>query len=182
MAKIKKWRIVGSEYLIRRPWLTARKDKVELPDGRVNDEYYVLEYPTWVNVLAIVDDGLYVMAEQTRHGLGDVYTELCAGVAESGETPIEAARRELLEETGFGGGKWRLLNIISQNPATCTNLTYCFLAEGVSRIGAQRLDATEDINVRLLTDAEVLSMLKHDKIKQALMATPLWHHFAEKML
>ena len=59
--KIKKWRTLSSEYLIRRPWLTARRDKVELPDGRVNDEFYVLEYPSWVNVIAITADGRFVM-------------------------------------------------------------------------------------------------------------------------
>ena len=52
-----KWDVLHSEYIIRRPWLTARRDKVRLPDGRVNDEYYVLEYPDWVNVIAITPDG-----------------------------------------------------------------------------------------------------------------------------
>ncbi len=64
MAKIGKWRLVNSEYLIRRPWLTARRDTVELPDGRINDEFYILEYPTWVNVIAIDKDGRFVMVEQ----------------------------------------------------------------------------------------------------------------------
>ena len=48
-----KWKIIDSEYIIKRPWLTARRDKVELPDGRIIEEYYVLEYPDWVNVIAI---------------------------------------------------------------------------------------------------------------------------------
>lgn len=169
--------MVNSEYLIRRPWLTARRDTVELPDGRINDEFYILEYPTWVNVIAIDKDGRFVMVEQFRHGLGDVYTELCAGVAEEGEEPVDAAKRELLEETGYTGGTWRLLNKISQNPSTCTNYTYCFLAEGVEKTESQHLDATEDVNVKLMTEQEVLAILQSDGIKQALMATPLWHYF-----
>lgn len=180
MAKIGKWRLVNSDYLIRRPWLTARRDTVELPDGRINDEFYILEYPTWVNVIAIDKDGRFVMVEQFRHGLGDVYTELCAGVAEEGEEPINAAKRELLEETGYTGGTWSLLNKISQNPSTCTNYTYCFLAEGVEKTDSQHLDATEDVNVKLLSEQEVLDMLKNDEIKQSLMATPLWHYFYKK--
>lgn len=180
MAKIGKWRLVNSEYLIRRPWLTARRDTVELPDGRINDEFYILEYPTWVNVIAIDKDGRFVMVEQFRHGLGEVYTELCAGVAEEGEEPVDAAKRELLEETGYTGGTWILLNKISQNPSTCTNYTYCFLAEGVEKTDSQHLDATEDVNVKLLSEQEVLDMLKNDEIKQSLMATPLWHYFYKK--
>jgi len=59
--KDNKWKILSTEYLIKRPWLTARRDMVELPDGRVIPEYYVLEYPDWVNVIAITKNGQYVM-------------------------------------------------------------------------------------------------------------------------
>ncbi len=110
--KIQKWRTLSSEYLIRRPWLTARRDCVRLPDGRINDEYYLLEYPDWVNVIAVTTEGLFVMIEQYRHGIDEVITELCAGVVEAGEETEAAARRELLEETGYSGGRWRLLYIL----------------------------------------------------------------------
>ena len=126
-SKIGKWHVLESEYLIRRPWLTARRDRVELPDGRVHPEYYVLEYPDWVNVIARTSDGMYVMVEQYRHGLAGVFTELVAGVIEKGEDPLEAAQRELLEETGYAGGSWSLLSVVSQNPACTTNLTYSML-------------------------------------------------------
>jgi ADP-ribose pyrophosphatase len=99
--KNRKWKVLDSEYLIERPWLTARRDKVELPDGRVIDEYYVLEYPDWVNVIAITKDGKFVMETQYRHALGVNSIELPCGVMEEGETPMEAAKRELLEETGY---------------------------------------------------------------------------------
>ncbi|MDE7419872.1 MAG: NUDIX hydrolase, partial [Muribaculaceae bacterium] len=118
-----KWDILVSEYLIRRPWLTARRDKVRLPDGRINPEHYVLEYPDWVNVIAITEDGKFVMVEQYRHGLRDVYTELVAGVIEQGEDPLDAAKRELLEESGYSGGEWEPMMVIGQNPSTCNNLT-----------------------------------------------------------
>ena len=90
------------------PWLTARKDHVLLPTGAENKEYYVLEYPDWINVLAITRDGKFLMERQYRHGLGMTCYEICAGVCEKGESPLESARRELYEETGFGGGEWLL--------------------------------------------------------------------------
>lgn len=117
MKKIQKWKVLDSTYIIQRPWLTARCDKVELPDGTVHPEYYVLEYPVWVNVIAITADGRFVMVEQYRHGLREVFTELVAGVSEKGETPLESARRELLEETGYGRGEWQQFTVLSQNPA-----------------------------------------------------------------
>ncbi len=61
--EIKKWKTLSSEYLIKRPWLTARRDVVELPSGEVNDEFYILEYPTWINVIAITEEGKFVMVE-----------------------------------------------------------------------------------------------------------------------
>lgn len=151
---------------------------MELPNGMVHPEYYVLEYPTWVNIIAVTTDGRFVMVEQYRHGLGDVFTELVAGVAEKGEEPLQAARRELLEETGFGGGEWQLYTVLSANPGSMNNLTYTFLATGVEKISAQHLDETEDIAVRLLTTDEVKAMLLSDEMKQSLMAAPLWKYFA----
>lgn len=178
----KKWEILESEYLIRRPWLTARRDYVRLPDGVENKEYYVLEYPDWVNVIAITVDGKFVMERQYRHGLQWTGYEICAGVCESGENPLEAAKRELWEETGFGGGEWKLQMTISANTSTMTNVCHCFVATGVERISEQHLEATEDISVHLLTVDEVRNLLVGNEIRQALMAAPLWKYFAEQHL
>ncbi len=176
---IEKWKTLESRYLFRRPWLTARVDRVQLPDGRVNPEHYVLEYPDWVNVIAITASGDYVFIKQYRHALADVFTELCAGVMEPGETPEQAARRELLEETGYGGGQWHELMTIAQNPSTCNNMTHCFIATGVARVDSQHLDGGEDIEVVLLGAEQVVELLQHDMMKQALMAAPLWRHLYE---
>lgn len=170
---IKKWKTLSSEYLIRRPWLTARRDVVELPNGQINNEFYVLEYPSWVNVIAITREGLFVMIEQYRHGLDQIGIELCAGVVEPGEDTEVAARRELAEESGYTGGNWRLLTVLSANPSTTNNLTYCYLATDVVLTEHQHLDRTEDVEVRLLTRDEVEQLLRTDSIKQALMAAPL---------
>lgn len=179
--EIKKWKILSSEYLISRPWLTARRDKVEYPDGRVNDEYYVLEYPTWINVIARRKDGMFVMVEQYRHGLGEVLVELCAGVAEKDESPEAAARRELLEETGYGGGKWSLLTVLSANPGSQNNLSYSFLAEDVELMSSvQHLDDTEDLCVKIVSHEQLYQMLVNDEIRQSLMAAHLWKYFATR--
>ena len=172
-----KWKILNTEYLIKRPWLTARRDTVQLPDGRINPEYYILEYPTWVNVIAITSDGDYIMVQQYRHGLSDVFVELVAGVVEPNEEPLAAARRELLEEAGYSGGEWELLTVIAQNPASTNNLTYCYVAKNVVKTHTQKLDATEDIEVKHLSEAELKGMLLNDEMKQSLMLAPLWKHF-----
>lgn len=173
-----RWKTLKSEYIVKRPWLTARRDVVQLPNGEINDEFYVLEYPDWVNVIAITPDDHFVFVRQYRYALDIDSIELCAGVIEPDETPEDGARRELLEETGYGGGEWQEFMTIGQNPSTCNNLTHCFIAKGVTRLQDQHLDRTEDIDVVLLTREQVLEMLNSDTLKQALMLAPLWRYFA----
>jgi 8-oxo-dGTP pyrophosphatase MutT (NUDIX family) len=180
MKSEEKWKILRSEYISRRPWMTARRDEVQLPDGRIIPEYWVLEFPDWVNVIALTKDGDMVMVRQYRHALGLTEYELCAGVMEEGESPLEAAKRELLEETGFGGGKWTEFMSICANPSNHTNLAHTFLAVGVERVCEQHLDATEELTCHVLSQDEVFGMLQRGEIFQALMAAPLWRFFYER--
>ena len=173
---IKEWKVLESEYLVRRPWLTARRDRLELPDGRIIPEYYVLEYPNWVNVIAITKDGQFVMERQYRHAARKISLELPCGVMEEGETPLEAAQRELLEETGFGGGQWKKLMELSPNPSAMSNTTHCFSAIGVEKIAEQHLDETEELSVLFMTKEEVKRMLNENQICQALMVAPLYKY------
>lgn len=170
----KKWETLSSEYIVRRPWLTARRDTVKLPDGKVNPEYYVLEYPDWVSVIAITTDGQFVVERQYRHGLGLTHFELPAGVCEKGEQPIDAARRELLEETGFGGGQWAELMQLSANPTSHTNVSHAFIAKGVVPISEQHLDDTERLEVFLITREELIAILSRGEMMQSLMIAPLY--------
>lgn len=178
-ANDKRWTTLKSERIVSRPpWLSVRCDEVQLPDGRVIPEYYVLEYPDWINVIAITEEGLFVMERQYRHGLGRTCYEIPAGVMEPGETPEEAARRELEEETGYVGGTWTEIATLSGNATSMNNLSHSFLATGVKPNGKVHLDAMEDLEVKLLSREEVYALLLNDEIKQSLMAAPLWRYFA----
>lgn len=174
-----KWKSLCSEYIIKRPWLTARRDKIELPDGRIIPEFYVLEYPEWVNVIAITTDGKFVMERQYRYAADSTNYEIPCGVMEQGETPLEAAMRELKEETGYGGGQWRELMCISANPTSMTNMTHCFVATGVEKISDQHLDATEELEVHLLSQDEVQALLRNNEMIQSLMIAPLLRFFMD---
>lgn len=174
-----KWKSLYSEYIIKRPWLTARRDKIELPDGRIIPEFYVLEYPEWVNVIAITTDGKFVMERQYRYAADSTNYEIPCGVMEQGETPLEAAMRELKEETGYGGGQWRELMCISANPTSMTNMTHCFVATGVEKVSDQHMDATEELEVHLLSRDEVLALLRNNEMIQSLMIAPLLRFFMD---
>ncbi len=174
------WKVLESKYLVKRKWLTARCDRVQLSNGVVNDEYYVLEYPEWVNTIAITREGEFIVIRQYRHGIRETGYEICAGICEEGEQPELAARRELLEETGYAGGEWSKLLEIAPNASSMNNYTHCFLAVGVEKIDDSHLDPTEELDVFLLQKEEVFDLLQSGMIKQATMVAPLWKYFYEQ--
>ncbi len=174
-----KWIIKNSNYLIKNKWLTVRQDHVIMPSGVEMDDYYVLEYPTWVNVLAITKDEKFVLERQYRHGTQSIDYELCAGTCEKGEGPLQAAQRELMEETGFGGGEWSLFYKSAPNPAAMTNYNYTYLAVGVEKLSDAHQEITEDINVYLVSLEELKKLLDNNEIVQGQMAAPIWKYIAE---
>ena len=176
-----KWKVLASKYLAKdAPWFTVRVEKVELPNGEILENYYILEYPHWACVIAITVDHKIVMVEQYRHGIGEVGIELPAGVIdEEDSSPLVGASRELLEETGYGGGDWELFMTTSANPGTHTNLSYTYLATNVEFKKEPELDRTEDLNVKLFTIDELKTMLDNNEIIQAMHAAPLWKFISE---
>lgn len=175
----RKWNVLKSENILKiGPWLSVRQETVELPSGKQIPTWFTLEFPNWISVIAITKDGKFVVEDQYRHGLGETRYEIVAGVIDPGETPLEAAKRELLEETGFGGGEWELFMTLSPNTSNHNNLSYTFLATGVEKMTEQHQEATEDIHVDIFTREEVLELLQNGEVVQALHAAPLWKYFA----
>lgn len=174
-----RWRVLDSEYLHHRPWLTVRRETLQMPDGTVVPEYYVLEYPNWVNIIAITKEKQFVLVKQFRPGIQETCLELCAGVCEKNDaSPLISAQRELLEETGYGGGEWTEFMRVAPNASAANNYSYCFIAENVEKIAEQALDTSEDLTVHLFSFEEVKKMLEEGMFIQATMVAPLWKFMA----
>ncbi|HEY0710833.1 MAG TPA: NUDIX hydrolase [Polyangia bacterium] len=176
------WTLIARSYLHQRPpWLTLRQDHLRLPSGREIEEYWISEFPPWGNVVAITPDDEIVLVRQYRPGIEGVYYELPAGVVDNEDHDFEAgARRELLEETGYGGGKWSLLMTLSANPALTTNLTYTYLAEGVTRVKDAAPEETEDLTVHLLPVRELAGIIDDGDVVQALHAAPMLRYLLQR--
>jgi 8-oxo-dGTP pyrophosphatase MutT (NUDIX family) len=167
------WTVLAREYVAREPWYTVRVDRVQLPNGTIIPKYWISEYPPWVNVVAVTADDRVVLIRQYRHGSAAVHFEIPAGTTDPDDTALEsAARRELLEETGYSGGTWSLLMTVSANPALQDNLTYTYLAEGVVP-GAASPEESEDIRVHLVPVAEIEALIDGGGFLQALHVAPL---------
>ena len=169
------WKTISSEYLHKGPWATLRSDKCEMPDGRVVEQYYVLEYPNWVNAIAITEDNKILMVRQYRHAAEIVSLEIPGGVIDDGESPEHAIKRELLEETGYLFDDLELLSVVYPNPSTANNKTFAFLARGGKKIQEQSLDDHEEIVVEEYTIEEVKQLLLENKIMQSLHCTAIFY-------
>ena len=169
------WKTLSSTYIHKGPWATLRSDRCEMPDGRIVEDYYVLEYSNWVNAVAITDDNKILMVKQYRHAAEIVSTELPGGVIDGDETPEQALRRELLEETGYQFDDFELLCMTYGNPSTANNQTRCYIARGGKKVQEQVLDHQEDLIVELHTLDEVKKLLFANKIAQALHCTGLFY-------
>lgn len=169
------WSLLSSASAFRTPIFALRKDRVRAPRNGTEHDFYVLEAADWVNVVALTGDGQIVLVRQYRHGSGAISTEIPGGVVEPGEPPLDAARRELLEETGFAADDWSQIGVIEPNPAIQNNRTWTFLARGARKVAELDLDPAEEIDVHLQALSEIPTLLRRGEITHSLVMCAFMH-------
>jgi len=130
------------------------RDSVELPDARVVDDYHVIEMPDFAVVVALTRDGMVVSERHYRHGIRRAVLELPSGRIEPEEDPVEAAKRELIEETGYGGGRWSSLGVFALSASRIRADAHVFLAEEVEIVAAPASGDLEQTELLLLTPGQ----------------------------
>jgi 8-oxo-dGTP pyrophosphatase MutT (NUDIX family) len=171
---LKHWKILESKYLYKRSGMAVRVDQCETHNGDIF-EPYVVESGNWVNVIALTKKQEVILVRQYRHGVGEVLLEIPAGIMDDeDDNPEQAAKRELLEETGYTGERFIQVGKVYPNPATHNNVTYSFLALDVEKVGQQNLDVTEEIDVYLVPLDEFISLVKNGDLPQALHVSALF--------
>jgi ADP-ribose pyrophosphatase len=163
-----KWKTLGSKYISRHQYFTARVDQCEMPDGKMVEEYFVVELPESACALALTDDNEAVMVKQYRYPVDDTMLELPGGFIDEKEDPLTGMARELKEETGYEFNNVEYLGKVAANPGVLNNYTHLFLATGGKKVTGQSLDHNEEIEVMLFPVDEIRRMLQHNEIKQAL--------------
>ncbi|MBN1440432.1 MAG: NUDIX hydrolase [Anaerolineales bacterium] len=162
------WKVVRSEPGPDLKIFKARFDWVENPRNKKNFRAVVLETPEWVNVVALTDEMRILAVSQFRFGVRRQSLEIPAGLIDPGEAPLQAAMRELDEETGCAAREWKSLGWSFAQPAFLDNRAHHFLALGVRKVHEPKLDEGEDLDCRELTLAEVREAVRTGRMRNSM--------------
>jgi ADP-ribose pyrophosphatase len=164
---MQKWKTLSSKLAFDHRWFKVQQDTVELPNGKVYDDYFMWPEGDVVFAIPVTTDNKLVLVKQYKHAAGEVLIEFPAGYLNSEETPEEGARRELLEETGYDYKRLTKLFVSYNNPTKIRGKYYFFLAEEAFKLekNPHSQDETENIEVLVKSPEEVYEMLLTNEIK-----------------
>jgi len=140
-------------------------DKAEISDGSIRPRE-VVEHNGGVCVVALDDENNIYMVRQFRYAVGRAVLEIPAGKLEMGEDPLEAAKRELSEETGFTAGEWLSLGEMYPTPGYCSEKLYVYLARNLAA-GEAHLDDGEILTAEKIKLSDVVKMIMNCEISDA---------------
>lgn len=163
---MKAWSVLASRVLLDKPpWLKVTEQRCQLPNGYIIDGYLLVEGRSVAMVFPYTDHGDVVLVEQYKHGPSRAMWDLPAGYMDAEDAnPLEAARRELAEETGCTAREWVHLATLHPDPNRSDNEFHFFLALGAERTSPQHLDATEDLVVHAVPAESLGTLLTERKI------------------
>ena len=172
------WEEISTEHIVQDQWIDFRKSAYRYPDGRVFEPFYSYSRRDYVVIVASDTDGNYICVRQFRQGIKEVTTEFPAGGVErddgreygttkASEETLEAAKRELMEETGYASDEWEHLLTIPSNATIADNYATVYRAKNCRLSGKQNLDETEVLQIYKYTEDEIESMISEGEFQQA---------------
>lgn len=164
MRKIKKWEILEERDVSPSKWFPLFVHKVQLPDGKIVDDYYVSKLGDVAMIVAITPNKELVLARQYKHGVQEVILELPAGRVRE-KTPEESAKEELREETGIVADELTPIGQVFVAPSKDSTVTHGFLLKNARVQREQKLDETEDIELVFIPVQELDQKIKSGEIR-----------------
>ncbi len=178
--KIEIWKRNESKRIADCRVFTVREDFCENDNGTKKSSFFVIENPDWVNIIALTKDNEVVLIEQFRHGIGQTTLEIPGGMVDEGEELEIAARRELVEETGFSSDKWILLGKSRPNPAIQNNWIYHFAALNAEKTHNTTFDEHESVKSELVSLKEIPSLIMNEAITHSLVVAAFYLFYLQE--
>ncbi len=175
----KPWQVLSSKKDRSYRVFSLRTDLAVSPRTGKEHHFFILESSPWVNVIPLTPQNEVVLVRQYRHGTQNVTLEIPGGLVESSDSPESAARRELMEETGYECEEIISLGVVHPNPAIQNNACYTYLAKNVHPFGEQKQDDKEDIEVVLKPLGEIRGLIQKGVISHALVLAAFYRYFME---
>ena len=177
--KIKPWKLKSSKKEKSFKIFDLRIDRAVSPRTGEEHDFYVFESREWVNIIPVTREKDVVLIKQYRHGVSDIVLEIPGGIVEEGDSPLDAAIRELKEETGYSSSKMVCLGMVHANPAFLNNRCYSYLALDCFPDGPQDLDDKEDIEVLLRPLSEIPKLIRDGEISHSLILAAFYRYYME---
>ncbi len=170
------WKLKSTKPLHDYRIFRTRSDTRESPRTGIEHEFYVLESPDWVNIVAVTDNDEIVLINQFRHGVSASVLEIPGGMIDEGEAPILSAERELLEETGYAAKEFVEIGRGHPTPALFDNLCYTFLAKSAKKIKEPEFEGAEDIETVLYPVSDIIKLIQSGEISHSLVLNALFFY------
>lgn len=176
--ELKPWVTVASKKIVETRIFDLYVSQKIHPVTQSQHDFYSISSTSWVNVIPVTIDHKVVMVRQFRHGIGDFCLEIPGGLVDGDEEhPENAAKRELLEETGHQAEEIIALGSCYPNPAVQNNRCYFYLAKNCREVATQNLDPTEDIEVVLIPIEDIPKLINDGTIPHAIVVAAFAHFF-----
>ena len=163
---MKTWKTKSRKIVLEnKPWLTVEKHTVELPDGQLIPDWSWIITPDYINVVALTENNRFICFRQVKYGIAENTLSIVGGYVDEGEKPLAAAKRELLEETGYEAPNWLSLGSYLVDPNRGIATGHLFLARQARYITPRNADDLEEQKLLLLTKTELEASLECGEIK-----------------
>ena len=171
---LERWDRASEEELEEYGVFRVRRFLSRSPRTGQSRPFTVIDTQDWVNVVAVTTGDEIVLVRQYRHGVSDFTLEIPGGIIDAGEDPLEAASRELREETGYAGAPPVFLGTVEPNPAIFSNRCHTYLVRDCRVVGDPTPDAGEDLEVVTLPVSEIGAAVADGRIRHALVVCAFW--------
>ncbi len=169
MSKPARWVTLEQEPLLECRVFRVERTRAEAPKTGDTHTFFRVRAPDWINVIPVTPERDVVMVRQFRHGSQTVTLEIPGGTVDEGESPAEAAARELLEETGYVASRLERIGAVNPNPALFDNHCHTYIAHDVRQVAPIRNEGAEETHVEYVPLAEVGARMRAGDITHALV-------------